>query len=136
MESWETRRPNGEIVQLTAAELRARCLAGSVARDTPTRRVGATEWDWAIDVPGMSDVFALPRVHRMIPAILIPLAAILVVASYLVDASPMGSHPKGGPETVGALFFAGAVAAFVGLVVPLGEFLIRRMAIARLTRYG
>ncbi len=135
MASWETRRPNGEIVQLTDAELRARCLAGSVTRDTPTRRVGATTWEWAIDAPGMNDVFGLPKVHWLIPALLMPLAAVLIVMSYLVDASPMGGHPKGGPETVAVLFFAGAVAAFVGLVVPLGEFLIRRLAIARLPRY-
>ena len=96
MTSWEIRRPNGKIERFTTAELRARCLAGSVTRETPTRREGAPEWEWAIDVPGMSDVFALPRVHRLIPSLLLPLAAVLIVASYLVDASPMGSHPKGG----------------------------------------
>lgn len=135
MTSWEIRRPNGKIERFTTAELRARCLAGSVTRETPTRREGAPEWEWAIDVPGMSDVFALPRVHRLIPSLLLPLAAVLIVASYLVDASPMGSHPKGGPETVGVLFFAGAVAAMVGLVVPFGEYMIRRLAIARLSRF-
>ncbi len=135
MTDWEIRRRDGGIERLSTADLRSRALAGKVTRDTPARRAGAAEWEWAIDVPGLTDVFALPRIHWPIPAVAIPLSVVLIVGSYLVDASPMGSHPKGGPETVGALFFAGAVAGFVGLVVPAGEYLMRRMARARLTRY-
>ena len=135
MTEWEIRRRTGGTERLSTADLRSRALSGKVTRDTPTRRAGATEWEWAIDVPGMTDVFALPRVHWLIPAVALPLSVVLIVSSYLVDASPMGSHPKGGPETVGALFFAGAVAAFVGLAVPAGEMLIRRVARSRLSRF-
>ncbi len=134
MTDWEIRRGDGGTERLSAAELRSRALKGKVGPETPARRAGEANWEWAIDAPGLSDVFGLPRVHWPIPAVALPLSVVLIVGSFLVDASPMGSHPKGRPETVGVLFFAGAVAGFVGLVVPLGEYLIRRLAIARLSR--
>jgi len=134
MEKLEIKSRTGVIESITPEELRARCVSGKVDIDTPVRRSGTVRWEWAIDLPGMTRVFALPKVRWEIPAIALPCAVLLTVGSFLLDGSAMGHHPKGGAESVALLLFFGGVSAFVGFVVPVLEYLKRRMAMTRLDR--
>jgi uncharacterized membrane protein len=80
----------------------------------------------------MSEVFAVPRVHKLIPATAIPFGAFLVGLAFWMQTSPIGHHPKGGAESVAVVLFAGFVITAMGVVTPLFELLIRRRAIAQL----
>ncbi len=134
MSQWEIQTRRGAVENVSDAELRERCLSGSVTPETPTRREGDTTWGWAIDVSGLSHVFGAPRVHKLIPAVLLPLAVFLVVFGVLLEDTPTGRHPKGGPETVAALIALGGFSAVTGVVIPVLEFVRRRIAIARMRR--
>lgn len=128
----QTRR--GSVEKISEAELFDRCISGAVTPETPTRMEGDSDWGWAIDVDGASRAFGAPRVHWLIPAVLLPLAAFLAASGYMMEDTPMGLHPKGGRETVASLIACGGFCAVTGVLIPVLETIKRRIVISRIRR--